>query len=189
MTIYFTSDLHINHTNVLKYCSRPWQNVEEMNNGLVDRWNARVRPDDEVYILGDVALSRPEVIIPYLKRMMGTKYLIEGNHDRKNLKNDEFRSQFAWVRPMYELVVPDTPSQMIVLCHFAMRVWNKSHRGSWQLYGHSHASLPDDPNSLSMDVGVDVPVCNYAPISYHEIKAIMKNKTWKPVDHHKERAD
>ncbi len=72
--------------------------------------------------------------------------------------------------------------QDIVMLHYSMRVWNKSHHGSWHLYGHSHGTLPDDPNSLSIDVGVDCH--NYQPISYDEIKSIMSKKEFKPVDHH-----
>ena len=73
----------------------------------------------------------------------------------------------------------------IVLCHYAFRVWNKSHRGAWHLYGHSHGSLPDDPNSLSFDAGVD---CHeFTPISYERVKEIMAEKRFLPVDHHGER--
>jgi calcineurin-like phosphoesterase family protein len=63
-----------------------------------------------------------------------------------------------------------------------MKVWNKSHHGAWHLYGHSHGSLPDDINSLSFDVGVDSH--DYKPISYEEVKRIMKKKIFKPLDHH-----
>jgi calcineurin-like phosphoesterase family protein len=72
--------------------------------------------------------------------------------------------------------------QDITLCHYALRVFNKSHHGSWHLYGHSHGTLPDDPNSLSFDVGVDCH--NYFPISLDQVKKIMSKKTWKPIDHH-----
>ena len=65
-----------------------------------------------------------------------------------------------------------------ILLHYAMKIWRSSFRGTWHLYGHSHGSLPDDPNSLSFDVGVD---CHdYYPISYKEVKAIMAKKTWTP---------
>lgn len=63
-----------------------------------------------------------------------------------------------------------------------MRVWNKSHYGAWMLYGHSHGSLIDDPNSLSFDVGVDCH--NYKPFSFEEVKEIMSHKIWKAIDHH-----
>jgi calcineurin-like phosphoesterase family protein len=107
-----------------------------------------------------------------------------GNHDKGI---SQFGHKFGWVKDIYTVKVKDDDSprgiQDIVLLHYAMRVWNKSHHGAFHCYGHSHHSLPDDPNALSMDVGVDG--WDYAPLSYREIKAFMKKKTWKPVDHHK----
>jgi len=79
----------------------------------------------------------------------------------------------------------DLAGQQIILCHYAMRVWDKSHWGIWHLYGHSHGSLPDDPRSLSYDVGVDKN--NFTPLLFEEVKEIMSKKTFKPVDHHGEK--
>ena len=84
----------------------------------------------------------------------------------------------------YELKMPDPDGfkeqQLIVLFHYAMRVWQASHHGTYHIYGHSHGELPDDLNALSFDVGVDCH--NYAPINYQDIKNIMKNKNWtKPL--------
>ena len=75
--------------------------------------------------------------------------------------------------------------QRIVLSHYAMRIWDRSHFGTWHLFGHSHGSMPDDPTSRSLDVGVDV--WNYRPVSYEQIKARMATKTWQPVDGHVDR--
>lgn len=186
MTIYFTSDLHLDHANIIKYCNRPFDSVEQMNELLIKNWNSVVNPEDEVYVLGDLVLSRPDRAISLVRRLNGQKFLIEGNHDKKLLKVPEFRQFFVWVRSLSELKVHDIDAyrdtQSIVLCHYAMRVWNKSHAGAWHLYGHSHGTLPDDPNSLSFDVGVDAN--HFKPLSYQEVKAHMKKKTWKPIDHH-----
>lgn len=186
MTIWFTSDLHIGHRNIITYCNRPFRDVQEMDEMLIKNWNAVVQPGDQVYVVGDMCLARPEYGVSRIGRMNGEKFLVEGNHDKGCLKSKEFRDLFAWVRPLYELKVQDQDAshgtQRIVLCHYAMRVWNKSHHGAWQLYGHSHGTLPDDPKSLSMDVGVDPN--NYTPISYSQVKARMSKKTWSPVDHH-----
>ena len=53
--IWFTSDLHFNHLNILKYepKSRPFENVAEMNEALIKNWNDRVKPEDTVFVLGD----------------------------------------------------------------------------------------------------------------------------------------
>jgi calcineurin-like phosphoesterase family protein len=72
--------------------------------------------------------------------------------------------------------------QKIILCHYAMKVWNESHHGTWQLYGHSHGSLPEDPNARQTDVGVDS--WNYTPVSMEQLNILMAKKKWKPIDRH-----
>lgn len=186
MTVFFTSDLHLGHTNIIKYCNRPYENVEEMNQALISNWNAKVSKLDTVYILGDLAFLPPRDLSDTVRKLNGIKILIEGNHDKHALKDINFRSCFMKIEKLLEIKLQDLEApdgmQRITLCHFAMKVWNKSHHGAWHLYGHSHGSLPDDPNSLSIDVGVDAR--NYAPISYDEVKAIMKTKKFLPIDHH-----
>lgn len=173
MTVFFTSDTHYGHANIIKYCNRPFNSVEHMNNQMIANWNNRVSHDDIVYHVGDFAFMKNHRSI--LDRLNGSKHIVLGNHDKGISKDDGWAS----ISNYKEITVE---GQTIILCHYAMRVWNKSHRGSWMLYGHSHGSLPDDKNALSIDVGVDCH--NYAPISFDEIKRLMSKKTFKPVDHH-----
>ena len=88
--------------------------------------------------------------------------------------------------PEYELKLPDADAhdgeQLIILSHYAHQVWNRSHHGSWHLYGHSHGSLPDDPASLSFDAGCML--FGMRPISYDKVKEIMRTKWFVPIDHH-----
>lgn len=176
MTFWYSSDLHLNHKNILRYSKRPFKDVMEMNEALVNNWNSRVKQDDIAYILGDLGFGN---VVKYLKRMNGIKHLVAGNHDDDLLDDPEFRAQFKSIDKVIECTINN---QFIVMSHYAHRVWRKSHRGAWMLYGHSHSSLPDDPNALSIDVGVDCH--NYAPISFKEIQVIMSRKNYKPVDHH-----
>lgn len=180
MNHWFTSDTHYWHKNIIKYSNRPFSSVEEMNEAMIANYNAVVRPGDMVYHLGDFAFARDDQMDEILSRLPGQKYLIWGNHD-KGLKSnrDLVKKHFIWARDMQEIRIGD---QKIVLCHYSMRVWNQSHYGSYQLYGHSHGSLYDDPHMLSMDVGVDPN--KFAPISYDQVVAHMKTKTWEPIDHH-----
>jgi calcineurin-like phosphoesterase family protein len=112
--------------------------------------------------------------------------LILGNHDpvlADGRATPEFAALFAGVHDLLTISVDvDGRAQSVVMCHYAMRVWNQSHRGAWHLYGHSHGSLPDDPNALSWDAGVDVN--DYAPLSVSQVAAIMARKTFMPIDHH-----
>lgn len=184
MTHWFTSDLHLGHANVIKYSNRPFKDVEEMNSALVDNWNSVVRPGDLVFCLGDFAFCDEDKAIKYAKRLMGNKYLIFGNHDKRLRKNKEFLSQWIWARDLESISVE---GQKVVLCHYAMKVWAGSHKNSYQLFGHSHGSLKDDPNSLSLDVGVDN--WDYYPASFEEIQKKMKTKTFVPIDHHGARGE
>ena len=178
--IFFTGDTHFGHAKVIEYCKRPFQDVHEMDAELIERWNKRVKPGDLVYHLGDFALVRnPAEIKTYVRQLRGQIHLILGNHDQKRLKG---LVGFADVTPYKEITVGE---QKIILLHYAMKVWNKSHFGSWQLHGHSHGSLPRDFERKQLDVGVDV--WNYAPISFEEVAKEMEAHTFVPVDHHKGR--
>ena len=182
---YFASDAHFLHRNVIKYDNRPFDNVEQMTEQLILNWNSVVSNDDEVYYLGDFGLGSEDKLFNILQRLNGRIYYIFGNHDKVVKKSKRMLGRFIWAKELAEITIPDTDTprgQKIVLCHYAMRVWNKSHHGAWHLYGHSHGSLPEDPNSLSFDVGMNC--INYTPISYDQVKERMKNKDWKPIDHH-----
>lgn len=152
--IWFTSDQHFGHANIIKYCARPFSSVEEMDETIIRNFNYRVSKGDVVYHLGDFIFGDRG---PYLKRMNGTHVFIRGNHDNKKYKDPYIR----------EIKIE---GQHIVLCHYAMRVWNRSHHGSWNLYGHSHGTLV--PQRLQMDVGVDSN--GYYPISFDWIKELLQ---------------
>lgn len=176
---WFTSDHHFGHKNIITFSNRPFASVDEMNEELIRRWNEKIGKEDDVYHLGDFALMSAGKTRQLLERLNGRIHLIAGNHESAAL---ECASSFVWIKDYYELTVPDPDAhqgkRFIVLFHYAMRVWNASHYGTWQLYGHSHGELPDDETMLSFDVGVD---CHdYYPLSYDDVKAIMARKKWKP---------
>lgn len=184
MSTFFTSDLHFGHSRVIEYCKRPFQNVQEMDEALIRNWNAVVAKKDLVHVVGDLSFHGPLKTLEILSRLNGSIVLVKGNHDKK-LK-PEVLSRFAFIKDLYTAKVEDPEVtggvQRIVLCHYAMRVWDGSHRGVWHLYGHSHGSLPDDPCSRSFDIGVDNH--DYHPVSYERVKAIMATKRFEPIDHH-----
>lgn len=193
---WFTSDLHFGHARVLEYSRRPFRTADEMDEALVKNWNARVGPGDQVHLLGDVSFHKPGRTLALLSRLNGSIGLVRGNHDKR--MTEEVLARFAYVKDIHTVKVDDPDArdswseegkssgvQRIVLCHYALRVWERSHYGAWHLYGHSHGSLKEFDWSLSLDVGVD---CHgYAPVSYDTIKALMSRKKWQPVDHHGKR--
>jgi len=79
--IFFTSDTHFNHANILRYCPRPWSTVEEMNEGLIQNWNSVVGQEDTVYHLGDFAMGDRSKVPEILSRLNGRIILVRGNHD------------------------------------------------------------------------------------------------------------
>lgn len=179
MTVWFTSDTHYGHARILSYTSRPFESVDEMDERMVELWNAVVKPGDSVYHLGDFALCDIDRALKVVKRLQGQKFLIFGNHDKRLRKDPRFLGHWIWARDLESI---DVEGQKIVLCHYAMRVWNRSHHGSWQLFGHSHGTLRDDPALLQLDVGVDC--WGYAPVSFETIREKMGQKKWEPVDQH-----
>jgi calcineurin-like phosphoesterase family protein len=96
---FFTSDTHFGHQNIIKYCNRPFDSVDHMNEMLIHNWNSVVHEEDLVFHLGDVALGPWEAWNSILTRLNGTKILVVGNHDRIFLgEKERNRERFA---PMY----------------------------------------------------------------------------------------
>jgi calcineurin-like phosphoesterase family protein len=175
--IWFTSDTHFGHYNIIKYCNRPFKDTVEMNETIIRNWNNVVKETDFVYHLGDFAYGKDVTNFDmYFNRLNGFIVLIEGNHDQLASMN---KHKFYSYKKMHEIRYND---QDVILCHYAMRIWNKSHHGAWHLYGHSHGTLPDDIHALSFDVGVDCH--NFTPISFERVKEIMDKKKYETIDHH-----
>lgn len=187
---FFTSDVHLNHKNIIKYSNRPFNSVEEMNETLIKNWNKKVKPTDYIFQLGDFAFSKIGQLIEILNRLNGKIFCIEGNHDSVITENKELLLDMGLVEEITPYKEIRVGNQFICLYHYGGRVWNKSHRDSWQLYGHSHGNLP--PFGKSVDVGVDAKfVLNgkteYRPYSFYEIKDFMAKQKSETVDHHEVR--
>ena len=178
--VFFTSDTHFNHHNIIKYCDRPFKNVREMNEELIKNWNATIDKEDVVFHLGDFSMGSTHNVVDLLSRLNGHIHLIVGNHEKDIISNDIALSKFVGVYDMLEITVKDEEisygNQHIVLCHYPLLVWNASHRGSWQLFGHVHGGLSNkgiiQHKPTQMDVGVDTNP-KYTPYSYQEVKEII----------------
>ena len=88
--IYFTADMHFNHKNIIRHCNRPFESVEEMNEVIIARFNAKVKQKDSLYILGDAVWGSADSANKIMKRLNGKKFLIRGNHDYRWVENQEF---------------------------------------------------------------------------------------------------
>ena len=155
MTEFVTSDLHFGHANIQAFCPRTrghYRDVEHMNHDLVDRWNRLIRPQDTVYVLGDVCFMRPEPAVATLHSLNGKKILIQGNHDRKLLKTTEFRDCFAEVHHYLDIT---RNGLKIVMFHYPLAEWDQQYRGSVHFYGHLHGNVSGIEHYRAIDVGFD----------------------------------
>lgn len=162
MTTWFTADHHFGHVNAITYCDRPFSSILEMDYVLIKRWNELIKPDDKVYHLGDFTLGNFDQYTHYRDQLNGNISIIQGNHDHRWFK------PFDVTESVRQLVTTKLNGKYFILCHYAMRVWNMSHYGSYHLYGHSHGRLlPSEWDDKSMDVGVDCH--NFYPISLEQV--------------------
>lgn len=171
--IYFTSDLHFYHDNIIKYTNRPFRNAEQMDSALIRNWNNTVTPSDEIYILGDLTLKGAEHANTVLRQLNGKKYLIRGNHEHY-LEQKEFdHSLFVWVKDYYTLHYKNAA---FVLFHYPIAEWDGFYRGAYHLHGHQHNRAEYNFNNranklLRYDVGVDAN--QMKPVSIETILAFF----------------
>ena len=208
--IFFTSDLHFNHGNIMKFCHRPFMTKEEedllsqhgnfrvsnesiqrMNDSLIDSINNIVGENDTLWHLGDFCFTRGKNYYYDCLNLRNrikckTINLTWGNHDnRKKLSQCGFNE-------MHDLTRVKVNRQTIYLCHYAMLTWENSGKGTWQLYGHSHMNLEPwadrfMPGRKSLDVGVDNALRllgEMRPFSFDEIHDLLNDRPGFSADHH-----
>jgi len=155
-----------------------------MNEAIITNWNNTVQQYDHIYILGDISFADEKTTNSILSRLNGIKILIYGNHDKVIRNSIPLRAYFDEEHELLERdFKPDGGGKgvKIIMCHYAMKVWNKSHHGSLHLFGHSHGTMPDD-GTRSMDVGMD---CHgMRPISLQEVIQKIGRRELRALDHH-----
>lgn len=196
--IYFGSDHHMWHSNILKYCpNRPWTEVQEMNEGLIRNHNSVVKPEDIFYCLGDFSFNFRSIEL-YSHRLNGKKFLIPGNHDfvhsyNKKSRNEEKRKE--WIKKYEEYGWTVLPEQTILdiegcaivnLCHMPYanakdhlssnghdkyEKWRPKDDGRWLLHGHIHSTEQRHLDKRMIDVGCDANNC--FPVSLDKIKEMI----------------
>lgn len=184
--IWFTSDLHFGHKNVIDYCNRPFSSVERMNEMLVYNFNLLVKPQDTTYFLGDIFFCGVEEAKAILSQMNGTKILVKGNHDQS--ANVMYKIGFLMVCESAKIRIGKTyinlshyPYKRNAWNHFLKKHFDKKYRsklhfkklednGEWLLHGHTHEKTRI--NKKMIHVGVDA--WNYKPVSQNEICSIIE---------------
>lgn len=180
MTTWFTADLHLSHTNIIAFCGRPFHDATAMDAAVITELQARVCPDDDLWILGDFAVSKAtgvqrEAVREMFDAIPGRKHLVVGNHDRAWIRD------LPWdtIAPMADIVVE---GRRLCLCHYPMITWPGARRGALQLFGHVHQNWLGTRNSVN--VGVDM--WDFRPVTLPEIQAraahLPVNRHWNEVE-------
>lgn len=177
--VFFTSDLHLFHKEVIDYCGRPFNSTPEMNKALIDNWNSVVPKDGIVFDLGDMMFTGSIELISDMRSLLnGTIYRCLGNHDGRNKHSrDVIKEIFdGHIYDALNITVGETE---FFLSHYPHFAWP---RGCYHLYGHVHSG----PNSTSTeippvhkyryDVGADNN--NYTPISYWQLMNKFKELSY-----------
>lgn len=174
---FFTSDTHFNHANIIRFCNRPFKDVEQMNEVMITNWNNAISKDDTVFHLGDFCLGSAAEWTKILDRLNGKIYLIMGNHDLKNIRQG-FISRFEHVAMQMRIEIG---KKRIYLCHYPFLCFEGSYKDDvWQLFGHVHTRRSNsgiDAGRLQYlyptqyDVGVDNN--NFTPVSFGQVKRII----------------
>ena len=188
---WFTSDPHFSHSNIMVFCNRPWTNIQDMNEGLIENWNDVVGDNDIVFVLGDVSWNKdPHDMKRIIERLNGSHiFILPGNHDTKEQftkigKRAELISDTALV--FISGIDEDKPTREheFMISHFPLATWPHFRRGVINLHGHIHSGPRshneiDQPGfdlilkkNLTYDVGVDNN--DYKPIEIRDILNKLK---------------
>ena len=181
--IFFVSDTHFCHENIIKYCRRPFKDIEENDEELIRRWNEKVPKDGIVFHLGDVAFGNTNRVDEILKRLNGKIYLVIGNHDWRRIVNDH-KWRFELMTQQINMKIG---KRHVILNHYPMLCFSGAWRGedaTYQLFGHVHTSPYTDEGldqqrlkmlfTSQYDVGVDN--SNFTSVSWKEVDQIINNQ-------------
>ncbi len=169
--MFFTSDLHFFHQNILKWsATRPYTDIYDMNATIINTINNRVEPKDTLYILGDVSFGNIKETVDVIQQInCKNKILIIGNHDEHMINKVEFQQLF---KSMHHILQIKHNHKKYIMCHYPILSWNAMHHGSTMLHGHSHGAT-DNSGVNRIDVGLDV----YPDLLHiSEIEQIIKLK-------------
>lgn len=189
--IWFTSDNHIHHKNILKHCperqnicsAKDENDVEAWDKWMIDKWNSTIGKKDIVYMLGDFIFGSQESARKALQNLHGKKFLILGNHDKGVDKLENYFEQITqqklvtFKKANFDFLDEDF---QVFMCHYPMVTWASKHYGVINAHGHCHGRL-DDYNEAStdlrVDVGIDGKLANFNFITLEQLYRYFKEKT------------
>lgn len=177
---YYIADNHFAHANIIEFCNRPFNSVEEMDQFMINAWNRVVTQEDEVYIIGDLIYRSKKPYTWYLEQLPGKKHLIIGNHDGLMIKQPKAAAYFESIEKT--ALIRDN-GKKIFLCHYPVLEWPGYFRGEWCISGHIHNAKNEAYYILKnmekqLNAGVDI--INFAPCTFEEL--VKYNEIYKKED-------
>ena len=174
MNWFFTADEHYGHANIIRFCDRPFNNVDEMDEAIINKHNSVVGRKDTVVHVGDFTMhpNKWEVHERWLARLNGSHIFVRGNHDKWIPKGGNNRPFDSWEKKIND--------QWIIACHFPLRSWPRSFHGSWHVFGHVHGRLDKNRVPRAVDIGVDS--WDFYPVLLEEIAEICIKDDLKGVE-------
>ena len=182
--VFFTSDLHLGHRNIIQLCNRPFSSIDEMDQRFIEKWNEKVTDADTVYILGDLMFRNGKPPEEYLRQLRGKKHLIIGNHDRAWIKKCDLS---FWFESTSNLLYTTDGKHQLTLCHYPMMSWPHMVR-CYMVHGHIHTNTDAkywpliQKNPLMLNAGVDIN--NFEPVTFDEM--VENNNRHKPISNRDE---
>ena len=192
MKNFFISDLHFWHTNILKFDSRPWDTVEEMNQALIDNWNSVVTDEDRVYMLGDFFFFFTGKAKKILEQLNGRIIWIIGNHDPENESFYRKLVTMGYIEEYHDMLIRWIDGYEITMCHYPMACYkHDSNDRNLMFYGHLHdtheqelteklikiikdsRTAPNHNRGQLINVGCMMPYMNYTPQTTEHLVSIM----------------
>lgn len=186
MEVFATSDLHLFHHNIIKYCNRPFASAEEMNEAIIRNWNSVVPVDGRVYVLGDFMLVRDyrnkvQQLRNVVSQLNGEKILVIGNHDYYD-NQDYLDAGFSYVYDGF--IGAYEHNVYFIMSHYQMTTWEDSHKGSMHLFGHEHWRQQHEPKHSIFEemhwserkFNVCVDANGFKPVNLKKIISILSRR-------------
>ncbi|KKN45488.1 hypothetical protein LCGC14_0682370 [marine sediment metagenome] len=174
---FFTADQHYGHGRIIEHCDRPYKNENEMDEDMIAKHNEVVGKDDTVINAGDfcwfkqyAARNSNDNAYSYISRLNGRQIFLRGDHDKW------MSARASHFHDIWSNMMDKKNDEFLVVCHYAMHTWARSHYNSWHLYAHSHKdlNLPGKRHCISVDN------TNFFPLSFDQVKEIMARKDDNP---------
>lgn len=178
--IYYISDIHFKDRSIFDKCSRPFISLNNMESAIISKWNEKVKDDDIVYVLGDIATDYDASSIEVFRKLNGHKHLIVGNHDHLILEDIKNSKIFETVK-FIDLIMDN--NRKVCICHYPLMDWMEFNREGILVYGHIHNKTPENGHAYKLmkdyyanlpayNCGVDV--CDFEPRTLDELKHLKE---------------